>query len=80
MTGKELIRYYEKGGFVKISGGREKFEGIEKTFDFLPIITNKPMDDKVLATWEKHLCDQGIPYLITEEKGIRKLWKEDIVF
>jgi len=75
MTGKELI----DAGFIKIFMG-EEFEEIEKTFDFLPIITNKPMDDKVLATWEEHFYDQKIPYIITEEKGIRKLWKEDIVF
>jgi len=57
------IKTFNPARVVKSYRGDKIVE--HKLFDFV----EAPVDDPAIKTWEKHLRDQGIPYVITQERG-----------
>jgi len=51
-----------------------KADGIQIT-DFLPEITNADMP--IMKSWKKHFRDRKVPFAITQNGGVYKLWKKE---
>lgn len=65
----QIIRYHLEAEFDQIYWARP-----ENIMDLATI--HHPEDMKHLASWEAYLKSLKIPFAITKEKNVHKLWKE----
>jgi len=71
---------------VKTWPQEEKFNKIPKNklAEVIHNIYPEEKDQQILAVWEKHFQDQGIPYAITQvtiegKTPTKSIWKEDLI-